>query len=119
MLRAAVAGRATVDARWWAELAGLRVDVLVDRTDRVVGAVSFAGRARSTEGFLLWLHAREQRPHLDVLVRHVLDSTADRSAVHAFDFASPLSLGLEALPIGHRPVTRRALLDAGFVADDL
>jgi len=37
----------------------------------------------------------------------------------AFDFATALGLGLEALPIHHRPATHSELLARGFVAEDL
>lgn len=39
--------------------------------------------------------------------------------VHAFHFASALSLGLEALPVRHRPATAAALERAGFTSERL
>ncbi len=39
--------------------------------------------------------------------------------MYAFEFAAALSLGLEGLPVGRRPVTRKALEAAGFSGGDL
>ncbi|MPZ67500.1 MAG: hypothetical protein GEU83_19065 [Pseudonocardiaceae bacterium] len=53
------------------------------------------------------------------LIGRATERLADRPMLHAFDFASALSLGLEALPMRHRASTDRALRDAGFTGRDL
>ncbi|OEJ56973.1 hypothetical protein BGM19_01995 [Streptomyces agglomeratus] len=54
----------------------------------------------------------------DALIRHAVTGLPVRR-VEAFQFASALSLGLEALLVGHRPVTVRALERAGFTGQRL
>jgi ribosomal protein S18 acetylase RimI-like enzyme len=119
MLTDALAKRSPVDGGWWDELDDLKVDVLTNEVGRVVGVVSFAARHRDNAGVLLWMHAREQKELIKALVRHVVCRLETRSSIHAFDFATALSLGLEALPVRHRQATHRALIDAGFEGVDL
>ncbi|OEJ56356.1 hypothetical protein BGM19_37185 [Streptomyces agglomeratus] len=54
----------------------------------------------------------------DALIRHAVTVLSARR-VEAFQFASALSLGLEALPVGHRAATVRALEQAGFTGKRL
>jgi ribosomal protein S18 acetylase RimI-like enzyme len=115
----ALAGRSTVDAGWWTELSDLRTDVVTDPAGLVVGVVSFARRARDQAGLLLWLHAREQEAVVSALIHHVLTQLGDCATIHAFDFATALSRGLEALPARHRATTARTLRAAGFTGTDL
>ncbi|MFI0218244.1 GNAT family N-acetyltransferase [Streptomyces lydicus] len=67
---------------------------------------------------LLWLHAREDFDVVAVMIRHVLDALGP-CRVYAFEIASALTLGMEGLPVGHRPSTARALVEAGFTGRDL
>jgi ribosomal protein S18 acetylase RimI-like enzyme len=113
MLREALAGRSWVDAGWWAELDPPLTDVLCDSLGGIAGVVSYARRPHDKAGLILWLHCREDPARAQSLVDHVVNALGT-STVHAFDFASALSLGLEALPVGHRPATRAALEAAGF-----
>ena len=119
MLSVAAAGRSPVDSGWWAELDRLAVDVLCDGQGSVHGAVSFARRARDGAGLILWLHGRENPVVVDVLVDHAIGQLADTRSVGAFEFASALTVGLEGLPVRHRPVTRQSLLARGFGEADL
>jgi GNAT superfamily N-acetyltransferase len=118
MLEQAVAGRSPVDAAWWAELDPPAVDVLEHKRGECVGVVSYATRSRDGAGLLLWLHSCEQPEVVGALIDHGLAELGDRP-VDAFDFATALSLGLEALPVRHRPATAVALRERGFVGRDL
>lgn len=119
MLGEAVAGRSPVDSGWWAELDQVSVDVLCDGSGVVYGAVSYGLRARDGVGLVLWLHGREQPDVVDALLDHATDRLKQATAVEAFAFASALTVGLEGLPVRHRPVSRAGLLARGFVEADL
>ncbi|MGW1520790.1 GNAT family N-acetyltransferase [Streptomyces sp. NPDC002287] len=118
MLAEALAGRSPVDGGWWAELETPVTEVICDETRRVLGAVSCATRPSDGAGFILWLHCHEDPVLAEALIAHALDQLGQRT-VHAFEFASALTLGLEGLPAHHRPATRRALEAAGFTGRDL
>jgi ribosomal protein S18 acetylase RimI-like enzyme len=119
MLAEARAGRSPIDAGWWEELGDVAVRVVTDAASQVRGVVSFAVRERDRTGFVLWLHAREDPAVVGILLDHALTELADCTTVEAFAFATALGLGLEALPVRHRPTTHAALLTRGFVAADL
>ena len=118
MLAEALAGRSPIDAGWWAELDSPVTDVVHDAAGTVLGVVSYAVRPSDGMGFILWLHGGEDPVVVASLVEHAL-AALGRRTVSAFEFASALSLGLEGLPGGHRPVTRRALEAAGFSGRNL
>src|SRR5690606_14620585 len=46
-------------------------------------------------------------------------SRLGKRPIEAFSFATALGLGMEALPVRHRPVTAAALTDHGFLGSDL
>lgn len=120
MLEEALAGRSSlVDAGWWAELADLATEVLVDDEGIVQGGLATALRPRDGAGVLLWCHGREDPAIVSSLIGRATERLADCPVLHAFDFASALSLGLEALPVRHRASTDHALRDAGFISRDL
>jgi hypothetical protein len=119
MLEEALAGRSEVDAGWWAELDDLATEVLVDPDGAVQGVLSTAVRPRDDAGLLLWCHGHEDPMIVSTLVGRATDTLADHPTLHAFDFASALTLGLEALPVRHRATTDRALREAGFAGRDL
>ncbi|HWE91878.1 MAG TPA: GNAT family N-acetyltransferase [Pseudonocardiaceae bacterium] len=119
MLSEAVTGRSPVDSAWWAELDRLVVDVLCDSRGVVRGAVSYARRARDGAGLILWLHGREEPAVIEALLGHATGRLGRASSVAAFEFASALTVGLEGLPVRHRPVTRDALRARRFAEADL
>lgn len=118
MLAEALAGRSGVDSGWWAELAELTTEVATTRAGQVVGVVSYAIRPRDGAGVVLWLHGRENRGVIDTLLDHTLSRLGKRP-IEAFSFATALGLGMEALPVQHRPATAAALTDHGFLGSDL
>ncbi len=129
MLAEALAGRSLVDSGWWAELDIPRTDVVTVPSGQVVGMVSYATRPNDLAGIILWLHCRdvnrrdenrhdEDSTVAEALVAHTLAELGSRP-VYAFEFASALTLGLEGLPVRHRPVTRKTLEVAGFSGRDL
>src|SRR5690606_18895309 len=85
---------------------------------QVVGVVSYAIRPRDGAGVVLWLHGRENRGVIDTLLDHTLSRLGKRP-IEAFSFATALGLGMEALPVQHRPATAAALTDHGFLGSDL
>ncbi|MEV7427730.1 GNAT family N-acetyltransferase [Streptomyces sp. NPDC091212] len=119
MLAEALAGRSPVDSGWWAELDAPVTDVVHDAAGRVLGVVSYAVRRSDDTGFILWLHGREDPAVVGALIGHALAALGQKRTVSAFEFASALSLGLEGMPAGHRPATRRALEAAGFSGRNL
>lgn len=119
MLRQAVSGRSPVDSDWWAELENLAVVIARDTQANLIGAISYAFRPRDDTGVVLWLHALERRTVVDALLQHALGALGPLPAVDAFDFATALGLGLEALPVRQRPVTHASLLEHGFEGDNL
>ncbi|MFI9724672.1 GNAT family N-acetyltransferase [Streptomyces sp. NPDC052396] len=118
MLNEALAGHSQVDAGWWQSLSRLHTDVAVDPTGHVVGVVSYATSTKDQTGHILWLHCHEDQALAARLISHACTRLGPRT-ICAFDFASALSLGLEALPVRHRPATRTALEQAGFVGENL
>lgn len=115
MLDEARAGRSLVDGPSWAELEGLHVDV-VETADSsgLAGVVSYAHRSTDGAGVILWLHGREDTEVVRLLTDHAVGAMGEVTTVDAFPFATALGVGLEALPVRHRPVTHQVLLDRGF-----
>ncbi|MFE1443921.1 GNAT family N-acetyltransferase [Streptomyces sp. NPDC058739] len=119
MLAEALAGRSPTDAGWWAELDAPVTDVIHDAAGRVLGVVSHAVRSSDDTGFILWLHGSENPVVVGALIEHAIAALGRQRTILAFEFASALSLGLEGLPAGHRPATRKALETAGFSGRNL
>ncbi|MFJ3826017.1 GNAT family N-acetyltransferase [Streptomyces nodosus] len=119
MLAEALAGRSSVDASWWEQLEPPRTWVAVGESGTgIVGVISYALRPHDQTGQILWLHCREDRAVADALIAHTGGELKARS-LHAFQFSSALTRGLEGLPVRHRPATRAALEAAGFTGEDL
>lgn len=117
-LREAAAGRSSVDAGWWEELDHpVAIDVAEASAEDLIGVVSYAVRPMDQTGLILWLHGREDSQVVGRLIDHALAQMPEARQVEAFAIASALGLGLEALPVGHRPVTAKALTMKGFVAE--
>jgi ribosomal protein S18 acetylase RimI-like enzyme len=113
----AMRGESPVDASWWRELSNIEVAV-ARRGGAVVGAASYAIAAADRSGWLLWLHARENRAIVETLVDHVIVELNGSSHLYAFWIATALSLGLEALTVEHRPVTHEVLTSRGLTGRD-
>lgn len=118
MLTEALEGRSPVDAGWWAELSTPATQVAVGTAGDVLGVVSYAVRPKDDAGVIVWLHCRENPAVADTLVRHAAAALGPRD-LGAFEFATALTRGLEALPAGHRPATDAALRAAGFTGTAL
>lgn len=121
----ALAGQARIDQKWWEALAVLRTIVATEGRD-VLGVASFGiqkiERLGSLQpdgsGCLLWLHAREDRAVIETLLSAILTELQPCPRIYAFWFATPLTLGIEGLPVAHRPVTHQVLLEQQFVGND-
>ncbi len=118
MLAEALAGRSTVDSNWWKELDPPITEVAETTGGEVIGVVSSATRPADGAGVVPWLHCAEDPSVARALIQHAISRLGDRT-IHAFDFATALSLGLEGLPRRHRPATHAALTAAGFTGEDL
>lgn len=117
MVTAALTGRSTVDAWWWEQLVAMRVLGVESPAGELLGAGA-VGRRASGWRYLLWLHAREDRRVLDLLVWSLLRGVRRVDPVYAFWFATELSVGLGGLPRVARPTTHEALLARGFTGED-
>jgi GNAT superfamily N-acetyltransferase len=113
----AMRGESPVDTSWWRELSNVRVAV-ASRGGAVVGAVSYAIAAADRSGWLLWLHAREERTVVEALIDHAMGELTGSSHLYAFWIATALSLGVEALPVEQQPVTNELLTSRGLTGRD-
>ncbi|MER7998189.1 GNAT family N-acetyltransferase [Streptomyces sp. NPDC095613] len=117
MLNEALKGADEGD-NWWGAFGPPTVQVAIDPAGELVGAISCAVRAKDDAGVVLWLHCREDEAVAEALITRALAVLPTRP-VEAFQFATALTQGLEALPVGHRPATHAALERAGFVGERL
>jgi GNAT superfamily N-acetyltransferase len=113
----AMRGESPVDTSWWRELSNVRVAV-ASHGGAVVGAVSYAIAAADRSGWLLWLHAREERTVVEALIDHAMGELTGSSHLYAFWIATALSLGVEALPVEQQPVTNELLTSRGLTGRD-
>ena len=113
----AMRGESLVDATWWSELSNVRVAV-ARRGGSVVGAASYASAVPDRSGWLLWLHAREERRVVEALIDHALAELTGSSHLYAFWIATALTLGVEALPVEQQPVTHELLTSRGLMGRD-
>ncbi|MGH7687867.1 MAG: GNAT family N-acetyltransferase [Candidatus Dormibacteria bacterium] len=116
-IRLAVLGAATMERAWWDNFRRLETIVATNGSS-VVGAASFAVHSTENRGYLLWLEAREEPSVVTTLLDATIDRLSPLRNVRGFWIATPLALGMEALPVEHRPVTHDALLRRGFSAHD-
>jgi ribosomal protein S18 acetylase RimI-like enzyme len=116
-LEAAMRGESTADESWWRELSNVRVAV-ASRGGTVVGAASYATAAADHSGWLLWLHAREERQVVGALIDRAIADLNGSSHLYAFWIATALSLGVEALPVEQQPVTHELLTSRGLMGRD-
>ena len=118
----ALAGRAEIDRGWWEALTSIQT-LVATLGNEIVGAVSYGIRKHDTSpfaecGFLLWLHARENQEVTEALLSSILSALQACPRVYTFWIATPLTLGVEALPIEHRPVMHHVLLNHEFNGSD-
>ncbi len=124
-VQCALAGQATIDQKWWEALAIIRTIVAMQGGD-ILGAASFGIQKKDPfatlqpdgSGCLLWLHAREDRSVIEALLSAVLTELQACPRIYAFWFATPLTVGIEGLPVAHRPATHQALLERYFIGKD-
>lgn len=116
-VRRAMAGAAKMERGWWDAFTDLTTIVTVAGASGL-GAASWAIHSKEQTGYILWLHAREDATIVAVLLDELMRRLAPQRCVRAFWIATPLTLGLEALPARHRPVTHAALTRRGFSARD-
>lgn len=118
-------GLATIDQKWWEALAVIQTIVATQGSD-VLGVASFgiqkqepfAGLRPDGSGCLLWLHAHEDRSVIEALLSAILTELQECPRIYAFWFATPLTVGIEGLPVAHRQATHQALLEQHFVGKD-
>jgi ribosomal protein S18 acetylase RimI-like enzyme len=121
----AFAGQAIIDQKWWEALAVIRT-IVATQGSEVLGVASFGIQKKEPfatlqpdgSGCLLWLHAHEDRPVIEALLSAVSTELQEYPRIYAFWFATPLTLGIEGLPVAHRPATHQALLERHFVGKD-
>ncbi|MFE6461492.1 GNAT family N-acetyltransferase [Streptomyces cinereoruber] len=118
MLADALAGRSRIDAGWWEELDPPVTTVATGSSGTVLGVVSCAVRPQDGTGLILWMHCGKSTVVARALVHHALTALADCRKWEAYQFASALTLGLEGLPVAHRPAVHAALTGQGFTARD-
>jgi len=109
-----MAGHASIDQYFWQ---GMMLSTIVITHDHQLVGVAGYG-TKEQDGYLIWLHAHEDKAIIQVLVQAVLRKLRACQRILAFWFATPLTLGVEGLPISHRPVTHQVLCEAGFVGED-
>lgn len=118
----ALIGRAEIDRGWWEALVSIRT-IVATLDNEIVGVASYGIRKHDTSpfadcGFLLWLHARENQEVIEALLSSILSSLHVCPRTYMFWVATPLTLGVEALPVEHRPVMHRVLLNHEFIGTD-
>ncbi len=117
MVATVLAGRSTIDGWSWEQLATMRVLAAEGPTGELLGAGA-TGRRRSGERYLLWLHAREDRRTLDLLLAGLLRGAKRTDPFYGFAFPTELTVALEGLPRLARPVTHDALAAKGFAGEE-
>jgi ribosomal protein S18 acetylase RimI-like enzyme len=117
-LNHALKGECTIDRHWWDQFRDIRTVVREDG-GQIVGAASYAVHAEEGDAYILWLHAAERREVVDDLLSWMIAELRDAPSLRAFWIATPLTLGVEGLPVGHRAVTDTALRAHGFQGEDL
>ena len=118
----ALVGRAEIDQGWWEALVTIRT-IVATLGNEIIGVASYGIRKHDTSsfadcGFLLWLHARENQEVTEALLSSILSALHACPRIYTFWIATPLTLGVEALPVEHRPVMHRVLLSHEFIGAD-
>lgn len=106
-----------MERAWWDNFVDLTTIVATDGSS-ILGAASSAVHGTEGTGYVLWLHARENPSVVGELFDEVMRTLRSQRGIRAFWIATPLTLGMEALPATSRPVTHAAVVRRGFVASD-
>jgi GNAT superfamily N-acetyltransferase len=117
-LENALIGNVEIDLAYWKSLKSIQTLVALEE-ETIVGSVSFGISNEDGSGYILWLHARENQEVTEFLLQSCLDILKLCPVIYAFWIASPLTLGIEALPMQHRPIMHQALLEQGFKGEDV
>lgn len=115
MIRATLKRQANVDQGYYDDL--VRTEILVcEESGTLVGAIAW-GPTRHGVTDILWI-AGEGRPDaLALMISKVVGES--RGPLRAYWYGTTISAALEGLPVGTRPNTHAALLQAGFAGEDL
>lgn len=116
-VRRAMVGAAEMERAWWDAFVNLTTIVATDGTS-LLGAASCAVQGTERIGYILWLHAREEPAIVDMLLDELVRRLEPEKCVRAFWIATPLTLGMDALPARHRPETHAALVRRDFAGTD-
>lgn len=117
MLRDALQGRSELEQKWWESFSDIRCLVATEE-GHVVGTASFTSAAQGHDGYLLWLHSDESPAVTDRLLESFESALPRARRLRAFFIATPLTAGMEGLPVKHRPTTHDALVEHGYAARD-
>ena len=107
-----------MERSWWSHFAEIRATI-AEEDGVVVGTAGWTTHEEDGFGYILWLHAGERVDVLERLVRDCLANLEACEGVRAFWIATPMSLGLEGLPISRRRSTAAVLERNGFTGQDL
>jgi ribosomal protein S18 acetylase RimI-like enzyme len=124
-LKLALTGQGTIDRPWWDTLKTVQT-IVATRGQDIVGAASYGLQKHEApeiipadgSGYILWLHAREDPEVIEALLTAIEQALPPCPCLYAFWFATPLTLGLEGLPVTSRLMTHQALLAHGFTGQD-
>lgn len=117
MLGSALQGRSKLERQWWESFSDIRCLVATEE-GHVVGAASFTSAGQGRDGYLLWLHSDETPAVTDRLIESFESALPRARRLRAFFIATPLTAGMEGLPVKHREITHDSLLEHGYAARD-
>jgi GNAT superfamily N-acetyltransferase len=115
MLRDALQGRSKLERQWWESFSDVRC-LVASEDGSVVGAMSFTSAAKGDDGYLLWLHSNETPAVAEVLLDSCEAALPRARRLRAFFIATPLTAGMEGLPVKHRENTHDSLMKHGYAA---
>ena len=80
----------------------------------LVGVGSNAYMERDGDGYILWVHAKEDERVIGRLINHMLERMKGLIVVRAFWICTPLTLESEGLPLKKRPNTHKIMISHKF-----
>ena len=114
----ALIGDADIDKGWWDNLASIET-LVYEEDGMVVGAAAYGIHKTENNGYVLWLHVREQQRIISKLLTYMIQHMNECPSIYAFWFATPLTWGIEGLPKKYRAKTHQALARHGFASEDM